>query len=183
VLIMITALAGRRIDAPGSQPERFPLRNVASVRARIRTVLASNGSTLVCSASCGADLIALDEAGNLRIRRRVVLPFARERFREMSVVDRPGDWGPLFDRIMDEVELSSDAVVLLYDPADPDACAGANAVILDEAQRISREAAQQILTVIVWEGKPRGDDDLTASFRNAAKCKGFRVSEVFTLSE
>ena len=49
-------------------------------------------SVLVCSAACGADLIALQAAGRVSLRRRIVLPFEPSRFRDSSVVDRPGDW-------------------------------------------------------------------------------------------
>jgi len=152
------------------------------VRERLRALLAANPSALVCSAACGADLIALDEAGKLDVPRRVVLPFARERFRETSVTDRPGDWGPLFDRIMDELEITSDVIVLSYDAADPDAYAGANAAILKEAERISRVTSQPLLAVLVWDGRSRGDDDLTAAFAETAKLKGHAISEIPTLS-
>ncbi len=178
---MIAALAGRRIDAPGARAERFPLENVPSVCERIRAVLSSGTRVLVCSASCGADLIALDEAGKLGIRRRVVLPFAREPFREMSVADRPGDWGPVFDGLMDQAETTCDIVVLPCDPTDADAYAAANAAILDEAERISREISEQVRAVVVWDGKSRGDDDLTAAFRDEAKRRGYPVTEISTL--
>ena len=82
---MIIALAGRRVDPAESKDSRFPLRNVESVRTRARAVLIEKGATaLVSSAACGADLIALSEAGQLGLRRRVILPFERRRF--------PGDF-------------------------------------------------------------------------------------------
>ena len=60
---MIVALAGRRIDAPGADAERFPLAAVELVRERLHNLLSEKGaSTLVCSAACGADLLALAAA-------------------------------------------------------------------------------------------------------------------------
>ena len=130
---MIIALAGRRVDTADTKDTRFPLRNVETVRVRARAVLQEKGATaLVSSAACGADLIALSEAGQLGLRRRVILPFERSRFRETSVTDRPGDWGLLYDYILDAVEAAGDLVVLECG-SDDEAYAAANRAILDEA--------------------------------------------------
>ena len=95
----VVALAGRRIDLPEAQVSRFPLENVQEVGRRICEALYKmHAVALVCSAACGADLVALEQAKQLGLRRRIVLPFAPEKFRETSVVDRPGDWGPLYDQ-------------------------------------------------------------------------------------
>src|SRR5438270_205679 len=102
---MIVAGAGRRIDAPDGGQPRFPLENVAKVRRRIRALLEQQRvAGVVSSAACGADLVVLSEAVSLGLRCRVVLPIERARFRESSVVDRPGDWGPLFDRVLDGID-------------------------------------------------------------------------------
>src|SRR5947209_15289312 len=87
----VVALVGRRIDGIGTNPPRFPVENVPIVRERIANMLIKERAiALVCSAACGASLLALEEAGRLGIRRRIVLPFSPDRFRETSVVDRPG---------------------------------------------------------------------------------------------
>ena len=76
----VAALAGRRIDAPDAKEARFPPANVARVRERIAAALREHDVVaLVASAACGADLIALDEAAKLGIRRRIVLPFRASR--------------------------------------------------------------------------------------------------------
>src|ERR1700683_4963453 len=130
---MIIAVSGRRVDTADAKQPRLPLGNVELVRTRVRTLLKESGATaLVSSAACGADLIALSEAGQLGLRRRVILPFERRRFRETSVTDRPGDWGPLYDRVLDEVEAAGD-LVILQKGADDEAYAAANHAILDEA--------------------------------------------------
>ena len=68
-MAQVAALAGRRIDAADAAGARFPLANAEVVRARLQALLrAEQGRALVCSAACGADLIArlalayLDEA-------------------------------------------------------------------------------------------------------------------------
>src|ERR1017187_7580444 len=130
---MIIALAGRRVDSSDAKECRFPLRNVELVRTRVRAALIEMGAeALVSSAACGADLIALSEAGRLGLRRRVILPFERKRFRETSVTDRPGEWGPLYDHVLNEVEAAGD-LVILQDVPDDEAYSTANRAILDEA--------------------------------------------------
>ena len=109
----VVALAGRRIDLPDAQVPQFPLGNVQEVGRRIYEALCEmHAVALVCSAACGADLVALEQAKQLGLRRRVVLPFAPERFRETSVVDRPGDWGPLYDQQVAATAAAGDLLVL-----------------------------------------------------------------------
>ena len=187
---MIIALAGRRIDAPDTTVSRFPLRNSAAVRENIRRLFTERQATaLVCSAACGADLLALDVAGELGIARHIVLPFAKQRFRSASVIDRPGEWGGLFDRITGEVEAAGN-LVILHDEREDDAIfAIANRVILDEAQSLARQHSQDksgppandILAVIVWEGQTRGEGDLTADFVDEARARAIPVAEILTI--
>ena len=177
---MIIALAGRRVDSPEAKDTRFPLLNVGIVRERVRALLQENAAALVSSAACGADLIALSEAGKLGLRRRVVLPFERPRFRETSVTDRPGDWGPLFDEVLDAVEAAGDLVVLQAG-SDDEAYALANRAILDESLALAKTAHQPVRAVLVWDGKSRGDQDLTESFGAEARKRGMPVTDVPTI--
>ena len=56
----IVAFAGRRIDAPDAETPRFPLSQVNVVQKKIEELFRrDNVKTLICSAACGADLIAL----------------------------------------------------------------------------------------------------------------------------
>jgi hypothetical protein len=181
---MIVALAGRRIDTPNAPVLRFPLENIERVRRRLHQLfLAQSASVLVCSAACGADLLGLEVAGSLGIRRRIVLPFTVTEFRKTSVVDRPGPWGPIYDSICAEVNEKGDLVLLGCSTHDPDAYAAASRAILDEAERLLARSADgsSILPVIVWDGNSRGDDDETAAFGRAAEARGFRpVEKVLT---
>lgn len=179
---MIIALAGRRIDAVDATQVRFPLSRSATVRDRIRaTLMNREASALVGSAACGADLLALDVATELGLRRRVVLPFSPQRFRETSVVDRPGDWGVLFDALIHNVTQSGDLAVL-GDKEGDDVYAAVNEAILDEAQKLSRSSGESgVLAVIVWDGGSRGAGDLTEAFAISARARGIEVAEVLTV--
>lgn len=174
---MVIALAGRRVDAPGA-PVRFPAANASRVQNRIRQVLADLGAkALVCSAACGADILALEAAGEDGLRRRVVLPFLPALFRETSVADRPGDWGERYDLLMGEVELAQ----LNFEPGDETAYAAVNHSILDEAMALAADLDQGVTAIIVWNGTSRGESDLTAAFRDEAARRGLPVIDVLTV--
>ena len=182
---MIVALAGRRIDKPDAETPRFPLTSVDLVRGRLHHLLSEKkAAALVCSAACGADLLALEVARDLGIRRRVILPFTREHFRKTSVVDRPGDWGKLFDAVCDEVSEQGDLVILGRSEDDEAAYSVASSAILEEAAQLQppkkNKDDNSLLAVIVWEGASRGDDDETAAFARQAGSRGFAVEEILT---
>jgi tetratricopeptide (TPR) repeat protein len=177
----VTALAGRRIDAADAQDPRFPARNEEVVKQRIRNMLvatASNG--MVSSAACGADILALECAEKLSLRRRVVLPFSRERFRSTSVVDRGEEWGARFDAILDKLAMS-DIVELNLDGNEEEAYAAANTSILDEASKLAEADGQSVLAAAVWNGVARGDSDLTVAFQKLAAARDMKIVSVPTL--
>jgi hypothetical protein len=177
----VAALAGRRVDR-GDEPEaHFPLENVDYVRQQIGTLFQElEVQTLVCSAACGADLIALDEANRLGIRTRVILPFARERFRQLSVVDRPGEWGEQFDRALDEASARGDVLTLEQEGPDSDAFLAASARILEEAVLQAKQLAARVAVVVVWEGT-RGEGDTTGDLVEKARQRGLDVYELTTI--
>jgi hypothetical protein len=136
--------------------------------------------TLVSSAACGADLIALEVAGAIGLRRRVILPFPPHRFCETSVTDRRGEWGPMFDAVVADAERRGDLVVLDFDPCDRDeAYLATNRRILDEAQRLAGGA--EVKAIVVWDGVRRGGVDMTADFLDEAGRRAIPVSVVSTL--
>lgn len=188
---MIVALAGRRIDLPDTHNPRFPLQNTTKVRRLISDILMKyKATTLVCSGSCGADLLALDVAGELGLRRRIVLPFECDRFRKTSVIDRPGDWSSLFDRVCKEVEAIGD-LIILHEINKESPFITVNHVILDEAWALAFQSADRqkevgnnlgdkILAVLVWDGISRGKGDVTDAFMNEAHKRGFPIVELST---
>lgn len=170
-------LAGRRPDSDDAEVERFPIENVVLVRERIRALFAERRpGHLVCSAACGADLLALDVAGDLGVRRHVVLPFEQAAFRASSVTDRPGSWGTLFDRVVREVAEAGGLTVLDEESGDEAAYEAASDRLLEEALGLNVD----VLAVAVWEGASRGEGDLTEALLGSASRAGARTTELLT---
>ena len=177
---MIVALAGRRVDEPGANEKRFSPENAEMVKQRIREVLkAEKATALVSAAACGSDILALEAAGELGIRRRVVLPYDKVTFKHSSVIDRPGDWGERYDRILAEVDDKGDLIVDDYDQ-DEESYFAANHDILDQAEELAEETGQQVSAVVVWNGLARGEEDVTGHFLEEAKQRGMKVIEINT---
>jgi hypothetical protein len=178
----IIAAAGRRIDTPDASSPRFPLANRALVRERIRAALIEYKATgLVASGACGADLLAQDVARELKLpHRRMILPFAPDIFRVTSVIDRPGDWGLLFDDLLIGLKAHGGVVTLAEDPSGDAAYAAVNRAILAEADRIAATAAP-LVVLLIWDGASRGDADLTADLGIEAGKRGWPVAEVLTV--
>jgi broad specificity phosphatase PhoE len=179
---MIVALAGRRIDAPDAETTRFPLKNRAAVRQKLLGFFRKNNVTeLISSAACGADLLAQAAAGKLKIRRYVILPFERGRFRETSVTDRPGRWGKLFDDICAEAEREGNLIVLENYKNEDEAYSAVTTEILNLAESLNKDAVnKKILAVVVWEGKPKDEKDETAAFAEKANARNIPLKEIST---
>ena len=179
---MIAALAGRRIDALESRHRRFPLENVPLVSGRTLEVFRRERvGTLICSAACGADLLALSVAEELGIQCRIVLPFEKMLFRETSVVDRPGNWGMTYDRILSEAERSGNLVILGYGKGYKNAYKETNARILNEAAMLSEVTKEEIRSIILWDGRAHAGDDTTLEFLKAARTRNLPILEISTL--
>jgi hypothetical protein len=132
----IAALAGRMFDKPAM------MTSLDSLERQLRRCFVEERiDVLICSAARGADLLALDVAGGLGIRRVVVLPFAEDQFRQTSVAKAGTEWGTLFDRIIAEVETRGDLIV--NDPQD-ETYREANERILDEARAMTRESPGEL---------------------------------------
>jgi hypothetical protein len=179
----IVALAGRRVDPEHAKVPRFPPENVDDVRRRIADALDQLQATaLVCSAACGADLVGLEAAEQLGLRRRIVLPFPPPCFRKTSVVDRSEDWGPVFDHQIATAAVADDLVVLNLEGEEDQAYAAANEAIIQEAQGLAGQTeAHRLVAMLVWEGAKRQGSDATAGFRESAKRAGFMERSILTL--
>jgi hypothetical protein len=182
VRIQVAAVAGRRIDAPNAPESAFPERFVPRVSAEIARLLAARSiGKVVASAACGADILALEAALELGARIRIVLPFERERFRETSVVDRGGDWGARYDRVLDAAQAQGDVVTLEPAEGGDDAAYGrATARIIEEAQRLARESKGAALAIAIWNEKPRASADATQDFLTLAARAGMETLAVPT---
>ena len=174
----VAALAGRRIDALDAEVPRFPSTETEYVtRKLLYRFRLERVERLVCSAACGADILALEAAAELGIPATLVLPFASSIFRETSVTDRPGNWGERFDGLVAAARNRGDLVELRQDPGDESAFAAANDRIIHTA---STSATYRHLAFVVWEGRSRGPDDSTADFLRKALSCGFEKRVVFT---
>jgi hypothetical protein len=181
---MVVALAGRRIDAPGAKPSRFPAGNEDRVSARLRKAFGELGATVIaCSAACGADLVALEVSGSMGLRRCVVLPWDRETFRRRSVVDRGESWGERYDRVVDRVAARGDLTVLHLEHDSDAAYTVTNREILRMASDLARAEGPERRPVAmpVWEGWSPGASGFTNEFRSIALELGLRIHEVRTL--
>jgi hypothetical protein len=177
----VLALAGRRIDPEDAEQGQFPAENEAVVAARIRSIMVSTtGRSLVCSAACGADIIALECAAQLGLRRRVVLPFSRNHFRSTSVADRGEDWGLRFDAILNQMP-GKDVVELNLERDNGEAYSTVNSKILDEAAEWAAMSGRRALAVVVWNGFSRGTTDMTDAFRKLALNRKMEAIPVPTL--
>ena len=179
---MILVYAGRRID-PGdsTSPRQFPLANVARVQADVERVLRQlRPAAVVGSAACGSDLLVLEAAGRLHVRRRVLLPFDYSTFRATSVTDRPGDWGQRFDAIIHDVSASGDLVELALDPEQSATYQEANAGIFREAAGLAGGHEDDVAALVLWNGTTRGTGDVTEAFLKDARRRGWPVTEIDT---
>jgi hypothetical protein len=177
----IVAAAGRRIDPWDATVPRFPSSAVRETRRRIDdTLVRHKASALVTSAACGADLLALSSAADLRLRRRVVLPFAPELFRQTSVTDRPGEWGPVFDETLLQLQAAGDVLILDGSP-DDNGYSAVGEAILAEAERLAGESGDSPVAMVIWDGRQRPGVDQTARFRESASRRGFEIVDVPTL--
>lgn len=175
----IACLAGRRIDPIDADAPRFPLCRASGVRDAIEAVLVERRvSRLVCAAACGADILALEACEALAIPATIILPFSVAVFREVSVIDRPGDWGLRFDQVIARARAHSDLVELGYAKNDQNAFLGANREIV---ARVTGASAIEKFAIVVWNGATWGEDDATADLVDHARHSGLEVIEVSTM--
>ncbi|MDP9194012.1 MAG: hypothetical protein M3P06_20140 [Acidobacteriota bacterium] len=179
----VVAVAGRRIDAD-PDGERFPLRNADLVRGRLFAAFERfNAQTLVTSAACGTDLLAIEAALARGMRIRIVLPFGAARFRETSVVDRPGEWGVAYDRAIAEARARGDLIEIPNDDLpEHDSFLAANERLIAEATAFAAHDGQRALALIVTEGAFRDSEDFTEDFARHARAAGLEVVNVSTLA-
>jgi hypothetical protein len=174
----VAALAGRRIDELDAAEPRFPLANVEIVRADIGDNLARlKVSDLVCSAACGADLIALDLARHMGIRSHIILPYDAQSFYSTSVSDRPGHWAGMYWQAIDAAGSLGRLTILSGTPNQQQSFSAVTAAVLDKALALSKVS----LAISVWDGKSRGPDDASEEFEQWAMKRKLKIVRVDTL--
>ena len=191
----ILVCAGRRIDAPDASPPRFPLGQIDQVSRQVEAVLREQRVTLVVSsAACGADVIVLELARRLGICFRIVLPSAPEQFRTSSVVDRPSsanwDWGVLYDQLVESAGKVGDLKILEGTPQGQLGYEAVNHALVREAITLGEQQSGragghglvQVRALMIWDGQPRGPQDLTLHFAEEARAQGLPILEILTCS-
>ena len=169
--------AGRRVDAPDAGVARFPPQNVPKVRKRIERLLAKQKPlAIVSAAACGADLLLLDVAGEIRIPRCVLLPSEPEAFRVSSVTDRPGNWGELYSKV-----LRTSKVEVLKVPEGQEGYLETNLKLLNRGEMLAKQEHTTVNALVVWNQKSRGPGDVTAHFLEQAKLRNMSIFEISTL--
>jgi hypothetical protein len=100
------------------------------------------------------------------------------------VTDRPGNWGPLFDRLVAAAETAGDLVTLSSTGDDDAAYAAANEVIIKEAEALAGSTSDgvrlRLVAVIVWEGSARVGTDASGGLLTLATKAGFEERSVST---
>ncbi|MFZ1133995.1 MAG: hypothetical protein WAN69_03560 [Candidatus Korobacteraceae bacterium] len=108
------------------------------------------------------------------------MPFDRATFRQSSVVDRPGDWGSIYDEVLDEVDEAGD-LITLGRVGDVDPYSMTSERILDEAVELARQLEEPAGAVMMWDGTIRDKPDYTAEFGVSARRRGLPIFEVRTV--
>lgn len=177
----VAALSGRRIDPIDATFRRFPLDCVPKVMDELASMFAEEKvSHLVCSAACGADLLALRAAMNRSMGWHIVLPFDLEKFRRISVEDRPGNWGRVLDEVL-AVTTPTQISVIPAARSDAEAYEVTVAEILKKTYSLN--GASRPLAVCVWEGRRKERDDITGRFLDIARMHGMRERQILTLCD
>lgn len=173
----VVVAAGRRVDAPNAKDARFPAANVDAVRKTIAEFFAQQKpGALVCSGACGADLLALQVAGERHMKRYMVLGADVAEFRKSSVTDRPGNWGELFDRA-----IKTSKVEVLKLPDGQEGYLETNLKLLDRAQAVAKQSGTTVVALVIWNEQSRGPDDVTVHFLQQAKLRKIPVTQISTL--
>lgn len=175
----IACLAGRRIDPVDSEKSTFPLNRAPAVgEAIVAALMERKIARLVCAAACGADILALEACEALAIPATIILPFPVDEFREVSVIDRPGDWGPRFDKVIARARAQSDLIELGYESTGQEGFLEANQEIVS---RVLGTNAREKFAFVVWDGSARGEGDFTADLVEHAGAEGLTVIEILTM--
>jgi len=177
---VVFAIAGRRIDAIDTLRPAFPLEEVEKVKTQLLHLLTEHrAQAIVTSAACGADLIAIQVAEELDLHCHIVLPFDAAVFRNVSVTDRPGNWGDLFDLAIARAKADGALTILDLPFSDP-AFAATSQIILEEAIRLGETYACPTAVILIWDRKFR-PNDYTQLLGTLATERGIQVFEVLTV--
>ena len=180
----VLAAAGRRID-----DAHFPKGNETEVAKAVRSALNDHRPALiVASAACGADILVLEAARDLRIPTRIVLPFSVRAFRERSVENCEGNWASRYDALLIDRRREDGSLLLLAtrDPASDEEATAAYHQVTDRlieevGESVRRDKGAKGGALVVWDGVRKDENDESGYFLDRARAQRFRIIEVSTL--
>jgi hypothetical protein len=120
------------------------------------------------------------------LKQRIILPYRGDWFVADSVLDRPGRWGTLYESVCGEAKATRNLVTLHKPRGTEEAFRATTDRIIEDALGLAKREspanpAAELAVLIVWEGAPRGADDMTAYMLDRMCTAGARVEQVFTL--
>jgi hypothetical protein len=89
------------------------------------------------------------------------------------VIDRPGDWGTLYDSLLKNCSLQ----ILDYKKDDEDAYSKVTDAIVSSGIHSEKK-----LALCIWDGVKKDKDDASEEFKTKASAAGYEVFEINTLS-
>ena len=168
----LAAFVGHMFDQPGREPARFPDSSEIAVAETLRRLIdAEDVQFGISSLASGGDTLFQEALQEAQLRRRIVLPFPADAFREVSVTS---DQASRFDALLDEDHLSQamphriDAQGLEFDIT--------NRFLDGLAQIRAEQLGADLLRVAIWDGKPGDGRGGTAdTVRMWRSCPGARL--------
>lgn len=95
-------------------------------------------------------------------------------------MDRPGEWGPLFDTVVSEAAFAGDLVELSFDPEEETAYEQTNREIFRQAEQMARGSDEACRALVLWDMTSRGAGDVTEAFMNEAQMRKWPVVPIDT---
>lgn len=172
VIVKVVLASGHLTDGPGRTAPRFPESSVVRIRAEIRRQLEDwglgAGDLLICGGGRGGDLLAAEQALELKASVRLCLALPREQFVARSVALPGTDWLARFDKVA-----SASDVRVQEPPAAPDRVfEAANDWMVSDA----REAgASEVYALVVWDGQGSRRPGGAADFAHRAAMAGITL--------
>jgi len=125
-------------------------------------------------------LLAIEQAVECAIPVQVILPFALPLFKATSVVDRPGNWGELFDELITRPSDRVEVVTLNESGPSREAF---NRTIEIMIRRASMPFSHERVVTLVWDGDDGGEGDATAEMGRMAAAAGFVHKDIPILQD
>ena len=151
----VIVFSGHLLDRPDRIVPRFPAKMIEAVKAEIRRrVDKLNGRFGYASAACGADILFHEVMLEVGGEVHVILPFARDLFRQKSVeVVGDGQWVKRFETVIGKaVEVQE---LSLHDQEDDGPTHEFDNRMLNGLARLRAEQLEtKLIPLAVWDGNP-----------------------------